>query len=90
MEVWSRHRDAGCKRERPAVNVMDPVRLDEVRKTAGTSNSSNRGHFLVPDASSFDQLKIECQDGEITAAWTPGWMVCRNVLFLKRLTIFVR
>lgn len=55
MQVRPGHRNARGKRQRAAVNEMDPMPLDEIREPAGAANPGDGGDFLVPQFAFFDR-----------------------------------
>src|SRR6476646_2292741 len=57
---------------------MGPVRLDEVRKPAGTANTRYGRDFFLPHFAFLNELEIKRENREITTTGTPGWVVSRD------------
>src|ERR1043166_1867277 len=75
VQVRSGERDSAGERQRAAVNIMHPMRLDEIWKTTGATNPGYGCDLFVPDLSFLDQLEIKRQNREIPATWAPGRVI---------------
>src|ERR1039457_3818106 len=87
VQIGPGERNPTGERQRTTVNVVGAVGLHKIREPAGAANAGNGGKLLLPQLPRFDQLEVKREDGEITAAGTPGRMVGGDFLFRQRLAV---
>lgn len=63
------------------MDIMRSMRLHKIRETARASDTSHSGDLLVVNIPLLDQLVVDCEYGEITAAGAPR-RVIGGYLFL--------
>src|SRR5690349_13832936 len=78
MQVRTAQRNAASKRQSASVNVVRTVRLDEIRKTAGTANAGDGRDLLMPQLALFNQFEVKREDREITTTGAPCRVIGRN------------
>ena len=53
------------------MDVVHAMAVHEIRKATGASDAGDGGDLLVPDFALLDQLEVEREDREVTAAGAP-------------------
>src|SRR2546426_7380942 len=87
VQVWPREGNATGKRQRPAMDVMRAMGLDEIGEPAGAADAGDRRDFLMPHLAFFDELEIKRKHGEIAAARAPGGDIRGEFLFAQSFAV---
>jgi len=90
VQVGARKGNAAGERQRAAVDVMRTVSLHEIWEAAGAADARDSGDLLVPHLAFFNQLEIQREDGEVTAAGAPRRMVGGDFFFGQPLAFLGR